>query len=285
MAYGIVKELTGEVSINSTTSGTTIKQMTVDACLFFSNRRQAGGVYVVDSLGGEFWLDANLVDSTQVLPASAVAFSGDARDLYELLEGSFFYNVVNPASGGGLSGAENGAYIAGGKVRLGTNPLIENTTISGAFTFKIDVSGADMTLVSNDYILIHNTKSETTNGVTFFTRSFTAQTTANAIQTIFTIPLSELDVVSVEILVQYKKQSISGAGIIQAFGGGYRDTGGAAELLNSTLSTTQQDTISGQNPAILHSVSGNDYIIEIDPKSANTTDFIIVLKYSINNFT
>jgi hypothetical protein len=102
MAYSIVKELTGEVSINSTTSGNTIKQMTVDACLFFSNRRQAGGVYVVDSLGGEFWLDASFVDSTQILPAAAVDFDGTPRDLYELLETSFFYNVVNPASSGGL---------------------------------------------------------------------------------------------------------------------------------------------------------------------------------------
>jgi hypothetical protein len=101
MAYSIVKELTGEVSINSTTSGNTIKQMAVDACLFFSNRRQAGGVYVVDSLGGEFWLDASFVDSTQILPAAAVDFSGDARDLYELLEASFFYNVVSPSNGSG----------------------------------------------------------------------------------------------------------------------------------------------------------------------------------------
>ena len=130
MAYSIVKELTGEVSINSTTSGNTVKQMTVDACLFFSNRRKAGGVYVVDSLGGEFWLDSSLVDSTQILPAAAVDFTGDARELYELLEASFFYNVVNPPSGGGGGVVESNIIYPAVNVTLTASDYIVVPTAS-----------------------------------------------------------------------------------------------------------------------------------------------------------
>jgi len=128
MSYSIVKELTGEVSINDTTSGATIKQMAVDASLFFSNRRQAGGVYVVDSLGGEFWLDVSLVDSTQISPAAAVAFTGTPRELYELLETSFFYNVVNPASSGGL--VESNIIYPAANVTLTTSDYIVVPTAS-----------------------------------------------------------------------------------------------------------------------------------------------------------
>jgi len=120
--YSIVKELTGEVSINSVTSGETVKRMNTNACLFFSNRK--GGVYVVDSLGGEFWIDISLVNSTQVLPAAAVPFTGTSRDLYELLEASFFYNVVNPPSGGGGGVVESNIIYPAVNVALSTSDYI-----------------------------------------------------------------------------------------------------------------------------------------------------------------
>jgi hypothetical protein len=48
--------------------------------------------------------------------------------------------LVTLGGGGGapITGAENGLYVSGMNVRLGTNPLIENTTIDGASTFSID---------------------------------------------------------------------------------------------------------------------------------------------------
>jgi len=141
MAYSIVKELTGEVSINSTTGGNTIKQMDVDACLFFSNRRKAGGVYIVDSLGGEFWLDVSLVDSTQILPAASVAFAGTPRDLYELLEASFFYNVVNPPSGGGGGGVvESNILLQGSNYTITTSDYIIVATTAITLTLPLSPS-------------------------------------------------------------------------------------------------------------------------------------------------
>jgi len=141
MAYSIVKELTGEVSINSTTGGNTIKQMDVDACLFFSNRRKAGGVYIVDSLGGEFWLDVSLVDSTQILPSAAVDFTGTPRDLYELLEASFFYNVVNPPSGGGGGGViESNILLQGSNYTITTSDYIIVATTAITLTLPLSPS-------------------------------------------------------------------------------------------------------------------------------------------------
>jgi len=88
------------------------------------------------------------VISTQVEPNAEVVFSGDANDLLSLLNSDFFDSCCDGSGGGGsgLLTAANGLYTAGSEVRLGTNPLIEDTTITESsyiytHTKTIDPSG------------------------------------------------------------------------------------------------------------------------------------------------
>ena len=62
-----------------------------------------------------------------VLDESGATYGGDFNAVLAAL-GAFF----SPSSGGGggVTGAENGLYVAADKVRLGTNPLIEDTLIN-----------------------------------------------------------------------------------------------------------------------------------------------------------
>ena len=101
MSFSIVKELTGEVSINDYTSGETIKQLTESSALIYADDRLTGGVWVIDKDGQSYTVETSRVVDTQILPAAAVAFTGTTKDLYELLEKSFFLNILNPVSGGG----------------------------------------------------------------------------------------------------------------------------------------------------------------------------------------
>lgn len=97
----IVKELTGEVTIEDANSGFVYKQLAEDAALFTSNRFKNGGVWVVDKNGEEFSIETDNVLTYELKPNPPFSFSGDTRNLYELLETSLFYNLVNPPSGGG----------------------------------------------------------------------------------------------------------------------------------------------------------------------------------------
>lgn len=98
MSYSIVKELTGDVSIIDYTTGVIVKTLAVTASLLLSDKTKTGGIYATDSGGKSFWIDTDLVQETQVKPAAAVAFTGTTKDLYELLELSFFYNIINQSS-------------------------------------------------------------------------------------------------------------------------------------------------------------------------------------------
>jgi hypothetical protein len=91
----IVKELTGEVSFRDAATKLTIAQLQEDASLFL-NTDKGGGIWIVDKNGIEVNVQTENILQTIILPAAAVSFSGDSRALYELLETSFFYNLVNP---------------------------------------------------------------------------------------------------------------------------------------------------------------------------------------------
>jgi len=91
----IVKELTGEVSFRDAATKLTIAQLQEDAALFL-NTDKGGGIWIVDKNGIEVNVQTENILQTIILPAAAVSFSGDSRALYELLETSFFYNLVNP---------------------------------------------------------------------------------------------------------------------------------------------------------------------------------------------
>ena len=103
------------------------------------------------------------VISTQVEPNAEVLFSGDANDLLSLLNSDFFDSCCDGSGGGGsgLLTAANGLYTAGSEVRLGTNPLIEDTTITESsyiytHTKTVDPSGnGDVTVRYESAITDH----------------------------------------------------------------------------------------------------------------------------------
>lgn len=99
MSYRIEKKTTGDVWVVDYTTGEVIKTLSATASLLLSAKTKTGGVYVTDSAGRDFWIDTDLVQETQIDPAAAVAFTGTTKDLYELLELSFFYNILNPYAG------------------------------------------------------------------------------------------------------------------------------------------------------------------------------------------
>lgn len=143
----IVKELTGDVSFRDAATKFTIAQLQEDAALFL-NTEKRGGIWIVDKDGIEINIQTENILQTIVLPAAAVAFSGDSRTLYELLETSFFYNLVNPPSGGGggLTTAGNGLSVRGGNEAILGGTLDQNTTVDLASFNLSFINGGIMTL-------------------------------------------------------------------------------------------------------------------------------------------
>lgn len=102
MSYRIEKKTTGDVWIVDYTTSEVIKTLSATASLLLSAKTKTGGIYVTDSAGRDFWIDKDLVIETKIDPAAAVAFTGTTKQLYELLELSFFYNILNQVGAGGL---------------------------------------------------------------------------------------------------------------------------------------------------------------------------------------
>lgn len=127
----IVKELTGEVSFRDAATKFNIAQLQEDAALFL-NTEKRGGIWIVDKNGIEINIQTENILQTILLPAAAVSFSGDSRALYELLETSFFYNLVNPTSGGGGGGFDVGNW------NFITQKSDLPTPVSGVITLPAD---------------------------------------------------------------------------------------------------------------------------------------------------
>jgi hypothetical protein len=102
MALSIKKSASGTVLIIDFSSKQILKELTEEASLTLSEKTP-GGVWVIDSKGQEFNIEAAEVRNTELPPAFPVPFVGDVRDLYELLELSFFYNLLNPPTAGGVN--------------------------------------------------------------------------------------------------------------------------------------------------------------------------------------
>lgn len=120
----IVKELTGEVIFRDAVTKFTVKELQEDAALFL-NTEKRGGIWIVDKEGREVNIQTENILRTQVLPSPVVNFTGDSRNLYELLETSFFYNLVNPPTSG-----------------------------SGVVESNILLQGSNYTILTSDYIIV-----------------------------------------------------------------------------------------------------------------------------------
>jgi len=131
----IVKEITGEVLIQDAITKFALKQLDKDAALFTSNQFRDGGVWIIDKFGSEFNVETSNILSTQVLPAAPVAFVGDSRALYELLESDFFYNLVNPPTTP-IGGVYDEIYNIEDYAQQTNN----TTTYINSLTFPVDLS-------------------------------------------------------------------------------------------------------------------------------------------------
>lgn len=101
------------------------------------------GILITDITLKKIELFTNEIESTQLLPAAAVPFSGSTQSLFELLDASFFFNV----SGGsgevndGLNvGAGNGIF----KQKSGLN--LEFKTLIGGSGLSIVNNANDLTI-------------------------------------------------------------------------------------------------------------------------------------------
>jgi hypothetical protein len=93
----IVKLANGNVAIYDTTSGDFINSLSPDIVEIECNVN--GSVKVVQDNGSVEYIDPAQVANTEVVPAAAIAFSGNCADLAQLLSTDFFFVV----SGGGGS--------------------------------------------------------------------------------------------------------------------------------------------------------------------------------------
>jgi hypothetical protein len=92
----IVKQTNGNVFIYNNATGDYVKSLTSEYVELICNDN--GIVKLVQEAGAEYF-DPALVVKTQVLPAAAVAFSGNCLDLSQLLATDFFFELAG--SGGG----------------------------------------------------------------------------------------------------------------------------------------------------------------------------------------
>lgn len=250
MALSIKKSASGTVLIIDFSSKQILKELTEEASLTLSEKTP-GGVWVIDSNGQEFNIEAAEVRNTELPPAFPVPFVGDVRDLYELLELSFFYNLLNPPGGGGGS---NNIYNTDGT-------LTADRTLSGA-NFNLSLLGL------NEFIKDFNIKEEIIGDQKI--RSLAYDLTANGTtpQNLILIPLNiDFDSVSVYGRVLYRKENQDGIGRVNFWGACTRNAGGVLELDNNNIQELKNKSIPGQAPDVNHTTSGSNYIITIDPNS------------------
>jgi hypothetical protein len=94
----IVKLANGNVAIYDSTSGDFINSLSPDIVEIECNVN--GSVKVVQDNGSVEYIDPAQVANTEVVPAAAIAFTGDCADLAALLSSDFFFVV---SGGGGAS--------------------------------------------------------------------------------------------------------------------------------------------------------------------------------------
>ena len=128
----IVKLENNNIQVQDT-AGRVIKSFTPSgASLEFTQGGEAVGLFYAGANVFDFYPEE--VESTQVLPAAKVAFSGDEEDLLDLLSTSFFFDEV-----GGAGGAGNFTYY--------NNPSVFHT-LQGDISPNIGQGSQGTTLVA-----------------------------------------------------------------------------------------------------------------------------------------
>ena len=131
----IVKLANGNVAIYDSTSGDFINSLSPDIVEIECNVN--GSVKVVQDNGSVEYIDPATVANTEVVPAAAIAFSGDCADLAQLLSTDFFF-VVSGGSAqdlasvlgvGNTSGANDIDFDAGQGLLFDNNSRLREGTI------------------------------------------------------------------------------------------------------------------------------------------------------------
>jgi hypothetical protein len=153
----IVKLANGNVAIYDSTSGDFINSLSPDIVEIECNVN--GSVKIVQDNGSVEYIDPATVQNTEVVPAAAIAFSGDCADLAALLASDFFFVV----SGGGVSDLATvlaaGNSAGANDIDLNGNDILNvNEITSGADLFlnpvgSIDCNGKTINMTGGE---IHN---------------------------------------------------------------------------------------------------------------------------------
>lgn len=148
----ITKELSGKVLVEDANTGFVYKELDGTAALFTSDRFRDGGVWIIDVLGEQYHLETADVLTYEIKPLPPFSFSGNTRNLYELLEQQHFYNLVNPPSGGsGLTNAANGISVRSGNTAI-LGGTLDQATIIDAAGFPLTISNGSVTTLSGGQI-------------------------------------------------------------------------------------------------------------------------------------
>jgi hypothetical protein len=187
----IVKLANGNVAIYDSTSGDFINSLSPDIVEIECNVN--GSVKVVQDNGSVEYIDPATVANTEVVPAAAIAFSGDCADLAQLLSTDFFFVV----SGGGASDLATvlaaGNSAGANDIDMNNNDLLNVGLINGvAFPQVLPV---EIQLAASDETTALTTG---TAKVTFrmphamtLTSVRASLTTAQASGSIFTVDINE----------------------------------------------------------------------------------------------
>ena len=142
----IQKQLTGEILLleNSIIVDSIQEDCTINCSPF------RAGLEVIDKTGRKFIIPLARVESTQILPAAAVPFTGSLSDLYTLLVGSFF-NEFHAGTGGVVTSDDvtNLSTVAGANV----TDALNNLAAGGGLETNILAVNVNYTILSTNYII------------------------------------------------------------------------------------------------------------------------------------
>jgi hypothetical protein len=273
MKITIVKTSAGTVLIQDFNTKFVYKELQEVASLvlsdedkYLSNTEEAGAIEIVDRTSQSYILKYADVVNTQILPALPVDFTGSLKDLYELLEADFFYNILNPPTAGGVNIYNSDGSLTGDRVLNGSN-------------FNLSLIGI------NELVKSYTTKEEIIGDQKILTIGYDLTLNGNTAQNLILIPLlADFDTAAVFGRVIYREASVDGSGRVNFYSSCTRNIGGVLELDNINVQAFQYSSITGLNPQIGHTTAGTNYIITINPRSlVNNVRFFVWLELHCAN--
>jgi len=146
----------------------------------------------------------------------------------------------------------------------------------GVLTEKRTLDGNGETLHFEDldqFEVDYQAKVEKIQSVTKTTTAFAFTGSGTSFQDAYTIPLDENQHINVEVNLNYRAPGIAESGFLRCVFAAFRNAGGVATE-NGTNTTVSKQTGPGQPARIQKVASGNDIIIQINPRLGSIRNFI-----------